>query len=84
MPNVERNLLISIVVAIVIFLIIREILCWYWKINARLAQLEKLNEKMDALLMRLQEITLNLAARPAVPPPPPPPVTPQNDAARPQ
>jgi hypothetical protein len=84
MPNVERNLLISIVVAIVIFLIIREILCWYWKINARLAQLEKLNEKMDALLMRLQEISMNLAARPAVPPPPPPPVTPQNDAARPQ
>ena len=84
MPNVERNLLISIVVAIVIFVIIREILCWYWKINARLAQLEKLNEKMDALLMRLQEISMNLAARPAVPPPPPPPVTPQNDAARPQ
>ena len=82
MPDIERNLLISIVVAIVVFLIIREIVCWYWKINARLAQLENLNAKMDAVLMRLQEISANLAARSAVAPPPPP--APPHDANLPQ
>jgi len=49
-------LVIGLLVAILIFLIIREILCWYWKINERLDILYKISENMthtNALLRTL-------------------------------
>lgn len=38
------GLLVPIVVAIIVFLICREIFCWYWKINATLAVLTEIRD----------------------------------------
>ena len=36
-----------------IFLIVREFLCWYWKINATLSKLDRIADRLDDLLDRL-------------------------------
>ena len=54
--NIIRYVLIGFVVLFIIFLILRELNCWYWKIN-RMADtldridnsLEQLSKKVDAL-----------------------------------
>lgn len=35
---------------ILLFLIFRELNCWYWKINARLQEAKLINEKLDRLI----------------------------------
>ena len=40
---------IWIVVAIVVWLIVREIMCWYWKINRAISLLESIDRKLDRL-----------------------------------
>ena len=39
--------IITIVVLIIIFLIVREILCWYWKINKIVRILEDISSKLS-------------------------------------
>ena len=41
---------------IVITLIIREIVCWYWKINRRVANLEKISSTLDEISKKLDEL----------------------------
>ena len=40
---------ICITIALVVSLLIREIVCWYWKINRTIFLLESINEKLDRL-----------------------------------
>jgi hypothetical protein len=40
----------TILIAIVIFLLCREIVCWYWKINKRITLLENINENLTLLV----------------------------------
>jgi hypothetical protein len=42
-------ILVVIVIAIVVFLIAREIVCWYWKINRAITLLESINEQLGDL-----------------------------------
>ncbi len=48
----ENSVLISILVAFVIlffvFLLIREMVCWYWKINRMVELLENIDKKLGA------------------------------------
>lgn len=41
--------LVCIIVVIVVWLIVREIMCWYWKINRAISLLESINQKLDRL-----------------------------------
>ena len=41
--------LIYILVALVVFLIARELWCWYWKINAVLEKLDEISQKLDKI-----------------------------------
>jgi hypothetical protein len=41
------NLLIGLAIILVIFLIGREIVCWYWKINEALITLKAIDEKLS-------------------------------------
>ncbi|MFZ4740071.1 MAG: hypothetical protein ACOYLE_02785 [Bacteroidales bacterium] len=43
-------LLITIIVLIVIFFLMREVNCWYWKINKRIALMEEQNELLKVLV----------------------------------
>lgn len=45
----EEFIIIFIIVLIVIFLIARQFWCWYWKINARMNELEKINENLEQI-----------------------------------
>ncbi len=47
-------LFIILIVAIVIFLICREIICWYWKINKSIANQERIIELLDTLVKQGQ------------------------------
>ena len=42
-----------------IFLIARQFWCWYWKINARMNELEKINENLEQIKeLLIQENTM--------------------------
>ena len=41
--------LIYILITLVIFLIARELWCWYWKINAVLEKLDEISQKLDKI-----------------------------------
>ena len=41
--------LIYILVALAVFLIARELWCWYWKINDILEKLDEISQKLDKI-----------------------------------
>lgn len=43
------NLLIVLVICIAVFLLCREFMCWYWKINEHLDNQQKIIEKLNKL-----------------------------------
>ena len=45
----EEFVIVFIIVLILIFLIARQFWCWYWKINARMNELEKINENLEQI-----------------------------------
>jgi hypothetical protein len=42
-------LVVSIIVLIVVFLICREIICWYWKINEAIGVLREISAKLSII-----------------------------------
>lgn len=53
MGSITGGVIGGLIVAIVIFLVCRELNCWYWKINAHLELMENANSKLAAILDRL-------------------------------
>jgi len=45
--------LIVLLVVLVVFLICREIVCWYWKINKQISLLESIDSHLQTLCNRL-------------------------------
>lgn len=45
----EGFIFIFIVILIVVFLVARQFWCWYWKINVRVNELEKINENLEQI-----------------------------------
>lgn len=50
-----ENIIIAIIIILVVFVIAREILCWYWKINKVVENQEKLLEIMEDILFEMQK-----------------------------
>jgi len=50
MDNIFTIILIGIVITIVVLLILREVNCWYWKINQRISLMEKQNALLEKLI----------------------------------
>lgn len=46
---------ICIVAFILIFLLLRLVFCWYWKINYRVKLMEEQNEKLDKIIELLRK-----------------------------
>mgnify|MGYP001810336716 CR=1 FL=1 len=42
-------------------LLVREVICWYWKINKTLESFHAANEKLDRITVLLQNIDSNIA-----------------------
>lgn len=48
---------VYVLIAIILFLVLREVACWYWKINERKALMEEQNELLKELIeMQKKEI----------------------------
>lgn len=43
------GIILAIGILFVIFLVIREIICWYWKINEGIELLRSINDKLSTL-----------------------------------
>ena len=55
-----ENTLIALVVALIIFLVCRELVCWYWKINEISASLKEQERAQRDMLKSLDAINENL------------------------
>jgi hypothetical protein len=42
-------LMLSLLIAIVIFMLLREVVCWYAKINARMHELQQINQNLSEI-----------------------------------
>ncbi|HVN26680.1 MAG TPA: hypothetical protein VMT99_03450 [Candidatus Paceibacterota bacterium] len=65
------SLLVFIVIAIIVFLICREFITWYWKITEIVESLEVTNERLDQiakLLTRIESNTRNEKGEDAISP----------------
>lgn len=52
--SLEKYIL-ALIITIAIFLICREIVCWYWKINKRISLLEENNQLLKSHIKIEQE-----------------------------
>lgn len=55
--TVIGTILLYIVIVVVVFLIIRELVMWYWKINQIITNQNKSNELMRELISTLQNVS---------------------------
>lgn len=53
------TIFIVLFIVVIVFLILREFWCWYWKINKGIIELEKLNENLEQIkTLIVHEISL--------------------------
>ncbi len=61
----ERTLItgavVVVLVGLLLFLLLRFVMCWYWKINRRIALLEKQNSLLESQLETLSRISDQLS-----------------------
>ena len=48
MENLAAYVLLALLIVAVLFLVLREVSCWYFKINRRIELLQSINAKLDA------------------------------------
>ena len=64
------GVIIGVIVAIVLFLILREVFCWYWKINRVVELLEQQNSLLRSLLGNFNNSSSSGGNSPPAGPPP--------------
>jgi hypothetical protein len=52
----DENLIIYAVVALIVALLIRDILCWFWKINKIVSRLESIDGGLKTALAEIKRI----------------------------
>jgi hypothetical protein len=72
-------IIVPLLVVLVVYLLLREVNCWYWKINALLHAVEKTNEKLDTLISTSYANTKAVRAAAVPKPSPPEPAAPPDD-----
>ena len=63
----ETETIIGIVVVFIVFLVVRELWCWYWKVNERIAQNTKIISKLAYIEEHLETISRHRARQEHVP-----------------
>lgn len=64
--NVVGTLIITFLILIVLFLVLREFFCWYWKVNQRLAVLSEIRDLLAASKSGIASSTGSASAEIAV------------------
>ena len=54
MDSAVSTILIAVVILVVVFLILREVNCWYWKINERISLQKDQNSILEKILLELK------------------------------
>lgn len=47
LPEMLKGVILPLIIGFLIFLILREVMCWYWKINTIVRLLEDVIKKMN-------------------------------------
>tara|TARA_R110000850_G_scaffold144291_2_gene266409 strand:+ start:206 stop:394 length:189 start_codon:yes stop_codon:yes gene_type:complete len=55
-----QNIAIAVFVSILVFVVIREVVCWYFKINERIALQQKVLVNQKRVIDQLTLINLNI------------------------
>ena len=50
-----RYLFIGLTLAAFVFLVIRDVVCWYWKINAMVDNLESIDSKLTMIIDLMED-----------------------------
>lgn len=56
-PEISQSLILYILIAILLFLVMREFNCWYWKINHRLKIQKNIDGRLDDIEELLKELS---------------------------
>jgi hypothetical protein len=56
LSNSDQQIFIYIAIGIGIFFLVREVFCWYWKINSIVDELKKMNANLDLLTKDKKEV----------------------------
>ena len=50
------SFVLILIISILIFIACREIICWYWKINATVKNLSEINEKLSIIITKMDKV----------------------------
>ena len=62
--NFIAYLLIPLIIFIVVFLLLREVMCWYWKINERIALLTEINDFIKTQKTNTNDFSKSIYSKP--------------------
>lgn len=55
-PNVFALLVVCIfLIGLIIFILIRELNCWYWKVNKRIVQIQNIDDNLQFIVDFIKE-----------------------------
>ncbi len=83
-PDFISAILLTVIIAIIVFLVLRELVCWYWKINRRVGLLEDIHRSLQILIQNQRRLLAEAEETSPAPPPtdqessPPPPSPPDS------
>ncbi len=55
----STELIIGLAIVVIVFMLIRNVLCWYWKINTIVLNLEEIISKLSILSQTKEDFTQN-------------------------
>lgn len=53
MEDIVYIVIISLIISIILFFVLREVICWYWKVNERITLHQKTNFLLEKILIQL-------------------------------
>lgn len=54
------NIIPGIAVGLLIFIVLREVMCWYWRIHERVNNQEKQIELLEKILLQISQINIKI------------------------
>ncbi len=69
-PDFISGILLAVLIAIIVFLVLRELVCWYWKINRRVGLLEDIHRSLQILIQNQRRLMAEAEESSPSPPPP--------------
>lgn len=62
-PTTIITIVVGVIVLIAVWLLIRQLVCWYYKINARLREAERTNDVLEEMRDELKQLRSDVRAQ---------------------